>query len=340
MRWRARIPIRRSPLAVGIAASIALHLLLVGLLFVPQTLFPALFPTLTTKRGDSLYIEMDKPEETARSGSPAAPAAPAPPAPKAPPAPPAPRVAAAPPEPKAAPPQPKAAPSRPEPRPSEPRATTAPVRESPAPRPAEPATPIEESPQVAAPPKPVEPTQPAETGPKEIAPGPKTPQVAAAPTPAPREPVPDIRSALRRGGSGGAGGTGTGRGGIVGDPVSLNTKDSRFSDYLLQVKRMIEANMVYPCVRSEPNRECEFRAARLSVEFGILRDGRLQFVEVVASATHPVFDDYSVNAIKLASPFPPVPPSVMAMLRPGTTGMPILAQFVYDVETSWRSLVR
>jgi hypothetical protein len=152
--------------------------------------------------------------------------------------------------------------------------------------------------------------------------------------------VPDIRSALRRGGPGGAGGFGEGRGGISGSPISLDTRDPRYSDYFRRIQQMIQAKMSYPCVKNERTRECEYRSAQLSIEFGILKDGNLQFVEVVAAANYEIFDDYSVNAIKLAAPFPPVPASLMATLQPGTTGVPVAARFVYVLESSFRGLVR
>lgn len=167
--------------------------------------------------------------------------------------------------------------------------------------------------------------------------------MAAAKPPEPPAPSPqavDIKSALRRGGPGGAGGVGEGRGGITGDPIPLDTRDTRYSDYFMRIKRMIEANMVYPCVKNPSTLECEFRSENLTIEFGILRDGRLQFVEVTQAAGEPVFDAYSVNAIKLASPFPPVPASLMAALQPGSTGVPVRARFIYTLETSYRRIIR
>jgi outer membrane biosynthesis protein TonB len=151
--------------------------------------------------------------------------------------------------------------------------------------------------------------------------------------------VPDIRSALRRGGPAGAGGFGEGRGGITGNPIPMDTKDPRYSDYFRRIQQMIQAKMIYPCVKRETG-ECEYRSAQLSIEFGILKDGNLQFVEVVGAASYEIFDDYSVNAIKLAAPFPPVPASLMATLKPGSTGVPVSARFVYVLESSFRGLVR
>jgi len=47
-----------------------------------------------------------------------------------------------------------------------------------------------------------------------------------------------------------------------------------------------------------------------------------------------------VNAIKLASPFPPVPPALMAAAKPGSPGVSVAAHFVYIVESSLTNLLR
>jgi TonB family protein len=76
------------------------------------------------------------------------------------------------------------------------------------------------------------------------------------------------------------------------------------------------------------------------VEFGILKDGRLQFVDVVQSSGLPIYDDYAVNAIKLGSPFPVVPPQMLVSMRRGRTGIAITARFNYVVDTSLTNLLR
>jgi hypothetical protein len=149
----------------------------------------------------------------------------------------------------------------------------------------------------------------------------------------------DIRSALRRGA--GAGGRGGGRGGITGEPVPLDSSDPRFGDYLERVRRAIQDKMVFPpCVRDPVTRRCELLDARLVLVFGILKSGHLQFADVVVSSGPPVYDEYSERAIRLAAPFPPVPPAIMATLPAGSAGMPIRATFVYTVQTSIFSVIR
>lgn len=164
------------------------------------------------------------------------------------------------------------------------------------------------------------------------------PRVAALP---PREEPPpvDIRSALGRGGGAGSP-WGSGRGGIEGEPIPLDTPDGRYSDYLERLRRRIKAHWGFPCVRNDATRACEYKTTSLVVHFGILRDGRLQFVEVVEPSGYRIYDDYAVNAIKLAAPFPPVPAALMNAMKRGSTGVAILARFNYIVETSLTNLLR
>jgi protein TonB len=156
--------------------------------------------------------------------------------------------------------------------------------------------------------------------------------------------LPDIRSALRRGGGGGgtglggAGGTGAGRGGIEGEPVALDSKDPNFSDYLERVRALIKKHWSYPCVKNQDTRECEYKSGQLVIEFGILRNGQLGFVELHRSSGHAIMDDYAANAIKLASPFPAIPAGLLQS-RKGA-GLPILARFNYVVENSLTNVLR
>jgi len=135
----------------------------------------------------------------------------------------------------------------------------------------------------------------------------------------------DLRSL---GHGGGAGGSAEGRAGIEGDPVPLDTADPKYSDYLLRVKRQIEAKMVYPCIKDTGMQTCEYKSVELVLEFGIRKDGNLGFVALRDSSGFQIMDEASANAVKLASPFPRVPDTV------SKTGFPILARFRYHVVTT------
>jgi len=332
---------RPSRIGVGIAASIFFHLALVAMvLWGPKLVARSKWDV---KKGDSLIVELPKPEEPAPSGIPSAPPSPpaAAPSPPARPTPPAPPVAAPKPSPSVAP--------RPAPVPEERRVASTPrppAPSPPTPKAAEPAPSLLKATEPT--PTPSEPTPKAAEPASAPAAPPSVP--AAPPRPSPEQqvaslppggapqapPVPDMRTALRRGG----GGTGQGRGGIEGEPIPLDSDNPRFNDYLEQVRRRIKEKWGYPCVVKDGGRNCEYKTASLDVQFGILKDGRVQFVEVVRQSDYAIYDEYAVTAIKLAGPFPPVPPEMMRQMRAGSTGVPINARFMYVMESSLTKLLR
>src|SRR5262245_8590948 len=171
-------------------------------------------------------------------------------------------------------------------------------------------------------------------------PSPAPPWVAAVPESAP---APDIRKALRRGGPGptGAGGRGEGWSGIEGEPIPLDSTDPKFNDYLDRIRRMIKEKWGYPCIKDTTTGHCDYKSARLVVVFGILKDGRVPMLEVALQSGYEIYDDYAVNAIKLASPFPPVPASLLAAAKSGSAGVKIQAAFQYVlVESSLTNILR
>ena len=314
-----------SRLAGGIALSVLLHLLVVAAMLwgPPQFQTPA-----AVKRGEPLIVELPTARDSPPPGSPSPPSpavAPARPAPRTPPT--AARAAVASRPTPAPAPAPRVAESVPSP---ERRVESPPIARPPdAGLPSVPA-PSAPEPAVAepAPAATAESVQPAPSAPPSA---PSAPLLAAVPPPAPVRPVPDIRS-LRRGG-GGAGGSGDGRAGIEGEPIALDSTDPRYSDYLDQVRRRIKDKWGYPCEKNDVTKACEYKTTQLVIEFGIAKNGELRFVAVVRSSGHPIYDDYAVNAIKLAT-FPPIPDSF------SKTGVPIVAQFNYVVQSSLTNILR
>jgi outer membrane biosynthesis protein TonB len=331
--------LRRRPIS-GTTFSVLAH----GLVFALVLWLGLPMANVTPRRGEPLFVELPQIPAPAPRGNPAArergpdvapelPRASPPPRAATPPAPrsPAPRVAAAPPAPKPAPP----APPRPAERPAPPTAER-PVPREPIATPALPAPspPPQETraPQPAAAPPP--PAPPAPPAPAETPAARGDPAVAALPRESGpgRSVSPDMRSALRRGG---AGGLSDGRGGIEGEPIPLDSQDPKYSDYLDRVRALIKSKWIYPCVSNPVTRQCEYKSAQLEIEFGIAKDGRVPFVIVRQPSAFGIYDDFAVNAIKLASPFPPVPDEL------GKKGIPILARFNYILEsTSLTNLLR
>jgi hypothetical protein len=54
-------------------------------------------------------------------------------------------------------------------------------------------------------------------------------------------------------------------------------------------------------------------------------------VTVITKADWEIFDEYSVNAIRNAAPFPPVPPALIAQATPGSAAVRIRAGFEYKL---------
>lgn len=330
----------RGRLVTGVVASVLVHVLVAWAVL--WGLEGELMPRWVPKKGDTIIVELSKPEEPANAGTPSAPSPPAaPPTPRPP-------ALAKPSPPAVAKPSPPATPA---PRPEPPRearpVASAPRVSEPPPRISEPAPPTAE---------PALPRTP-EAGPRAADPAPPATADPAPPSPAPRErrepgdrqiaavppsggrPLPstsDVRAALRSG----AGGQEQGRGGIVGDPIPLDSPDPRFQEYFEQIRRRIQSKLVYPCLKNRQTFECEYKTTSLIVHFGILKNGQLQFVESFRSSEWAIYDDYSMNAIRLAQPFPPVPPAIMAALASGTTGIPIAGHFNFTFFTSLDSILR
>ena len=306
--WRARRRSSRAFLVAG-ACSALFHLLLVL-----AVLFGGLWGTpREVKKGEPIFVDMapDKPEEKAPRGSPSRPVGPEPPPP---PVPKGARVAEAP---RRAPPA-TPAPARPEspaPVPAPPQQVAkAPELPPPAPRELEPAPPAAPAPaQPAAPAAPREPAEPAQPA------SPPSPPASPGPLTAKSSSGIDLPAAMLRR-PGGGGGLQGGRGGIEGEPIPLDSPDPKYQDYFKILRERIQSKWTYP-------REAGDRGigGSLLIEFHIAKDGRLAYLEIRRSSGLEVLDEYAVNAIKLAQPFPPVPDNLAKQV------LPINGNFVYQI---------
>jgi len=102
--------------------------------------------------------------------------------------------------------------------------------------------------------------------------------------------------------------------------------------YLVKLKEQIRARWIYPCHPSETTDTCDYREAKVVVEFGIYWDGALGFTKIQTSSGYARYDESVLNAIKLAAPFPPVPSAIKATRPATSTGIPIRARFNYVLE--------
>lgn len=87
--------------------------------------------------------------------------------------------------------------------------------------------------------------------------------------------------------------------------VSLDTDDPKFKDYIEKIKRRILSVWRYPH-DARPG-----LTGRVSLEFSIERDGSVSKIYVLSSSGHNPLDEGAINAINRASPFPPVPSSLL-----------------------------
>jgi TonB family protein len=137
----------------------------------------------------------------------------------------------------------------------------------------------------------------------------------------------ELPPSLQRERPGGGGGLLGGRGGVEGEPVPLDTTNPRYSDSFERIRRQIKEKWIYPREAGEKG-----IGGQLVIEFAIKKDGWLQFVDLKRSSGVAVLDQYALNAVKLAQPFPHIPDLVSR----GPIG--IAGIFTYQIVDSSRLL--
>ncbi len=88
----------------------------------------------------------------------------------------------------------------------------------------------------------------------------------------------------------------------VGERIDLNTTEYRYIGYFSSLRKSIELVWNYPLEAARRGMQGE-----VDVEFAINKDGRATRIRVVKSSGYPILDDAIVEAIRLASPFAPLP---------------------------------
>jgi len=297
----------------AVAGSLLLHLLVVAALLLTGWLHSPLI----VNRGDLLFVESTpaQSEEPAPAGHPAPPVAPervkAPPAPA--PSPVAPARAAIAPAPRSA----AIAPLTPPAPASRAASPASPVAPSPAPAAEEPAYEGHNA-QEPAPPRTARAQPEAEARPRAPSESGET-GLASVPRPAPT-----FNSPIK-GGGGGSYYQGS-QGGVVGQPVPLDTPDPNYRDYMQKVRQRIYANWRFP---SEPNpREI---SGRLVIEFLIGKDGQLLKAEIVQPSGEHLLDISAMSAVKLADRYPPLPDAMQRDV------LPVVAIFTVKTRASQSS---
>ncbi len=87
-----------------------------------------------------------------------------------------------------------------------------------------------------------------------------------------------------------------------GDRIDINTTEYRYIGYFTNMRKAIELVWNYPLEAARKGLQGE-----VGLEFAILKDGKTTHVRVIKSSGYEVLDKAIVEAIKLASPFSPLP---------------------------------
>ena len=88
----------------------------------------------------------------------------------------------------------------------------------------------------------------------------------------------------------------------LGDRIDMNTSEFRYVGYFTAMRKSIELVWVYPAEAARSGMQGEVR-----VEFVIHKDGHVSRIRVLRSSGYRVLDEAIVEALKLASPFSPLP---------------------------------
>jgi protein TonB len=88
----------------------------------------------------------------------------------------------------------------------------------------------------------------------------------------------------------------------VGDRIDMNTSEYRFISYFTGMRKAIELTWNYPLEAARRGMKGE-----VGLEFAINKDGRASRIRVIKSSGYEILDRAIVEAIKLASPFSPLP---------------------------------
>ncbi|SME88428.1 energy transducer TonB [Pseudobacteriovorax antillogorgiicola] len=88
----------------------------------------------------------------------------------------------------------------------------------------------------------------------------------------------------------------------IGDRIDLTTSKYRFIGYFTGLRKGFSQTWVYPSEAVRRGLQGEVK-----VEFTIAKDGQLERVKVLETSGHDILDDAVLDAVKLSSPYAPLP---------------------------------
>ena len=106
----------------------------------------------------------------------------------------------------------------------------------------------------------------------------------------------------------------------IGDRIDLNTSSYRYIGYFTGLRKGWSQTWVYP---SEAVRKGW--QGKVKIEFTISKDGKLKRVKVLEGSGHTILDDAVVDAIRLSSPYAPLPDGF------GKEKLTIVYSFIYKL---------
>ena len=109
-----------------------------------------------------------------------------------------------------------------------------------------------------------------------------------------------------------------------GDRVDINTSDYRYISYFTSMRKSIELVWNYPA-----NAVRRRQQGKVGLEFTIFKNGSVSNVKVLDSSGYSSLDNAIVEAIKLSSPFSPLPDGF------GKSRMTITGTFRYSLSSSY-----
>ena len=103
------------------------------------------------------------------------------------------------------------------------------------------------------------------------------------------------------------------------EPISLDTKETKYADYFSRIKFQIEKVWTYPLEAARRGISGE-----ITLKFKLSRRGNLVGIRMVDGSGTEVLDRAALQAVKRAAPYYPFPPEITK------NKITILATFVYS----------